>query len=164
MDISVPIVGFIFTCIIFPKVVRNRPQFYMAVAVTLIILVLDVPIYLLTSESGIRRFLLVLKAFLWIVDFVVLILATGGLSLHELGGELKGAYEVMRRGDETSTVIIPRTGDQPKSKDDRETEDVARAFATRAAAAKKAEEGPRSIPLEPPSGPQGDTTKPGGLG
>jgi hypothetical protein len=141
MDISVPIVGFIFVCIIFPKIVKNKPQFYMAFGVLLIILVLDIMIRLTESWS---RFFYVLRGVLWIVDFILLVLSTGGLSLHELGGELKGAYEVMRRGDDKKTIIVPLTGEQPKSREDAAAERAVRA----AAATPKKEEGDRTIPFE----------------
>jgi hypothetical protein len=85
------------------------------------------------------------------VDLILLVMSTGGLSLHELGGELKGAYEVMRRGETEKTVVIPRTSQAPKTPDELEMERVAAAAEARAAAARKAVEPPppdRSIPLE----------------
>ena len=138
MDISVPIVGFIFVCIIFPSIVKSKPQFYMAIAVLLLILVLDVIIAMSTTH-----FFLILRGVLFIVDFIVLVLSTGGLSLHELGGELKGAYEVMRRGESKKTLIVPLTGEMPRSREDASAERAARA-----AAVPKKEEGDRTIPFE----------------
>lgn len=151
MDISVPIVAYIFVCIIYPRLVKNKPQFYMAFAVLLLILALDVFVNLAggpvaAAAGGISRFLVVLRSVLFIVDFILLVLATGGLSLHELTGELKGAYEVMRRGEDTKTVIIPLTGEMPKSKEDAATERAARA--AQAATTPKKDEGERSIPLD----------------
>jgi hypothetical protein len=151
MDISVPIVAYIFVCIIYPRLVKNKPQFYMAFAVLLLILVLDVFINLAggpvaAAVGGISRFLVVLRSVLFIVDFILLVLATGGLSLHELTGELKGAYEIMRRGEDTKTVIIPLTGQMPKSKEEAAAERAARA--AQAAATPKKDEGERSIPLD----------------
>jgi hypothetical protein len=147
MDISIPIVGYIFVCIIYPRIVKNKPQFYMAFAVLLVILTLDV-IISLSVGGGFFKFFLALRGVLWIVDFILLVLATGGLSLHELTGELKGAYEVMRRGEDTKTVIVPLTGAQPKSRD----EAVAAQWAARAAQNKPtppATEDPnRTIPLD----------------
>jgi len=143
MDISVPIVGFIFVCIIFPKIVKTKPQFYMAFGVTLIILSLNVVANLTGGGSGFARFLIILRDVLWIVDFILLVLSTGGLSLHELSGELKGAYEVMRRGEDVKTVIVPLTGEMPKSR-----EDAAAERAARAAAMPHKEEGDRTIPMD----------------
>ena len=110
MDISVPIVGYVFVCIIYPRIVKSKSQFYMAFAVLLGILVLDVII----SLGVLARFFTVLRGVLWIVDFILLVLATGGLSLHELTGELQGAFEVMRRGETTKTVIVPLQRGNPE--------------------------------------------------
>jgi hypothetical protein len=119
MDISIPIVGFIFVCIIFPRIVKSKPQFYMAFAVLLLALLLDVIAMtfggvIVTPAATVAigsfgRFLMVLRSVLWIVDIVLLVMATGGLSLHELGGELKGAYEVIRRGETEKTVVFPKS-------------------------------------------------------
>ncbi len=146
MDISIPIVGFIFVCIIFPRIVKTKPQFYMAFAVTLIILTLNVITDMSARDGSFRNFIVILRDVLWIVDFILLVLATGGLSLHELTGELKGAYEVMRRGEDVKTVIVPLTGEMPKSREDAAAERAARA--AQAAAVPKKEEGNRSIPFE----------------
>ena len=154
MDISIPIVGFIFVCIIFPSLVKTKPQFYMAFGVTLIILLLNVVVNMAGGGSdvktvditGFARFLRILRDVLWIVDFILLVLATGGLSLHELSGELKGAYEVMRRGEDVKTVIVPLTGEMPKSREDAAAERAARAAQT--PAVPKKEEGDRTIPMD----------------
>ena len=143
MDIAVPIVGFIFVCIIFPSIVKNKPQFYMAFTVLLLILVLDVIISLMTGPS---RFFYALRGVLWIVDFILLVLSTGGLSLHELSGELKGAYEVMRRGEDKKTVIVPLTGEMPKSREEAAAERAARAASV--GSSPKKDEGDRTIPLD----------------
>jgi hypothetical protein len=115
MDISVPIVGFIFVCVIFPHVVKHKPQFYMAFAVVLVILVLNIIVNVVDPLGGAARFFRVLRDVLWIVDLILLALASGGLSMHQLTGEFKNAYEVMRRGETTPTVIIPER-DNPYAK------------------------------------------------
>lgn len=146
MDISIPIVGFIFVCIIFPSLVKTKPQFYMAFGVTLIILTLNVVVRMAAAGGGFQNFVIILRDVLWIVDFILLVLATGGLSLHELSGELKGAYEVMRRGEDVKTVIVPLTGEMPKSREDAAAERAARA--AQMPAAPKKEEGDRTIPMD----------------
>ena len=114
MSISVPIVAFIFACIIFPKIVKNKAQFYMGFALLLVILVLDVIVDLSDPAA---KFFKVMRGVLWIVDFIILVLATGGLSLRQLTDEVKGAYEVMRRGEDTKTVIVPLPEEMKKKKD-----------------------------------------------
>src|SRR4051812_13433956 len=108
MSISVPIVAFIFVCIIFPHLVKNKPQFYMAFAVLILTLLLEVVADVAGMSVGLARLLHVVHDVLWIVVFVLLVLATGGLSLHELTGEFKNAYEVMRRGEDRPTLVVPK--------------------------------------------------------
>jgi hypothetical protein len=108
MGISIPIVAFIFVCIIYPHLVKNKPQFYMAFAVVIIILLLEVVEDVAGASAGLARLLHVIHGVLWIVDLVLLVLSTGGLSLHELTGEFKNAYEVMRRGEDKPTLIVPK--------------------------------------------------------
>jgi hypothetical protein len=92
----------------------------MAIAVVLLALILDILVQL--TAGGKQTFFIVARDVLWIVDFVLLVLASGGLSLHELGGEFKNAYEVMRRGETTPTLVIPKK-DNPYA--ERHTEAVA---------------------------------------
>ena len=145
MDISIPIVGFIFVCIIYPKIVKTKPQFYMAFGVTLIILVLNV-VARMAAPGGFQTFISILRDVLWIIDFILLVLATGGLSLNELSGELKGAYEVMRRGEDVKTVIIPLTGEKPKSREDAAAERAARSV--QMPTTPKKDESERTIPMD----------------
>lgn len=152
MSISVPIVAFLFVCIIFPHLVRNKPQFYMAFAVLIVILLLDVTVDIVSGAStGLVRFLLVTRGVLWIVDLVLFVMATGGLSLHELSGEFKNAYEVMRRGEDRPTVVIPKR-DNPYAGPRGPVEDAPPASTTRydltPPKAPQQDEGDRSIPLE----------------
>jgi hypothetical protein len=104
----VPIVAFLFVCIIFPHLVKNKPQFYMAFAVLIVILLLEVVEDVAGGSAGLARFLHVCHGVLYVVDLVLFVLSAGGLSLHELTGEFKNAYEVMRRGEDTPTVVIPK--------------------------------------------------------
>src|SRR2546421_6260838 len=116
MDISTPVVGFIFVCIVMPRLVKNKPQFYMAIAVTLLILILNAIVDVSGGSTGFIRFLIVMRSVLWIVDFILLILATGGLSLHEFSGELGNAFEVMRRGGENQEGVFSVTCERPQKK------------------------------------------------
>lgn len=109
MTISVPIVGFFFVCIVLPHLVKHKAQFYIAFAVIIIILLLDIVADVTIGSSvGFAKFLYVARGVCWILDLVLLVLATGGLSLQELGGEFKNAYQVMRRGEDKPTLIIPQ--------------------------------------------------------
>lgn len=152
MSISVPIVAFLFVCIIFPHIVKNKPQFYMAFAVLIIILLLEVVADVAGGSIGLARLLHVTHGVLYIVDLVLFVMATGGLSLHELSGEFKNAYEVMRRGEDRPTLVVPKR-DNPYAGARGPADDVPPASTTRydltpPQQQAPRDEGDRSIPLE----------------
>jgi hypothetical protein len=152
MSISVPIVAFLFVCIIFPHIVRNKAQFYMAFAVLIVILLLEVVEDVAGGSAGLARFFHVVHGVLYVVDLVLFVLCAGGLSLHELTGEFKNAYEVMRRGENTPTVVIPKR-DNPYSGTRGPVDEVPppatpRYDLTPPSSQAPGDEGERSIPLE----------------
>lgn len=106
----------VFACAAYPALVKNRPQFYVAIALTFIIILLDAIIVIFTGglPGGFARFIYVVIDVLQAITFLALILCAGGIGLHELADGMLDTYEVMRRGDDTKTVIIPRTGEVPK--------------------------------------------------
>jgi hypothetical protein len=110
--VTTAIVAFIFVCIIYPKLVRHRAQFYAAIGAIVIILLFQSLAYMIGS-GGFGVFVRALTGLLLLVAFVLMILSTGGLSLHELTTDVRGAFEVIRRGEEQKEVIIPRTGQTP---------------------------------------------------
>ena len=121
---------FIFACVGFPRMVKHRTQFYAAVMLVAGIIALNVVAWVFGSPwgsggedhspSGFFKLMYVFIGILEVAAFVMLILATGGLSLHELTGELATTIEVIRRGED-KPVIIPLTGEKPKPR--RETSD-----------------------------------------
>lgn len=118
------IVGFIFVCIVFPRLVRNKTQFYAAFGMVVLILFF----WTLAAVIGNDRFNRVIGAMnglLTLGAFVMLVLATGGLSLGELTGEFKDAFEVIRRGESEKEVIIPLSSQQPPRKQTIEEEEAA---------------------------------------
>src|SRR5258706_16252560 len=119
MDLTTPLIGFLFVCLIFPKLVRNRPQFYLSFGLLVLILVLNIVARMFPGDKFVY-FLSVIIEVLRLVVFILLVLCAGGLSLHELTGEVFRSFEVMRRGDTEKTVIIPLTGQKPRAKEQRE--------------------------------------------
>jgi hypothetical protein len=117
MDLTTPLIGFLFVCLIFPKIVRNRPQFYISFGLLVLILVLNVVARIFPNEKFVY-FLSVVVEVLRLVVFILLVLCAGGLSLHELTGEVFRSFEVMRRGETEKTVIIPIGGQKPRPRDD----------------------------------------------
>jgi len=125
MDLTTPLIAFLFVCLIFPKIVRNRPQFYIAFGLLVLILLLNLIGRTFPNDRFVY-FLSVIVEGLKLVVFIVLVLCAGGLSLHELTGEVFRSFEVMRRGDTEKTVIIPLTGQKPRVKEPEEEPPPAR--------------------------------------
>jgi hypothetical protein len=115
--VTVAIVLFIFYCVLFPKMVRNKPQFYAALILIFAVIILDALAHVISSTKF-DMFAYFAVAVLQILCILVLFLAAGGLSARELGGEMLHAIEVIRRGEEEKEIIIPRTGQQPRVKEE----------------------------------------------
>jgi hypothetical protein len=114
--VTVAIVLFIFACVLFPKMVKIKAQFYGALIMVFLIIILDALAHVI-GATGFRMFAYFAVAVLQILCVLILFLAAGGLSARELGGEMLQAIEVIRRGEEEKEFIIPRTGQQPKPKE-----------------------------------------------
>jgi hypothetical protein len=123
--ITTAIVGFIFVCIVFPKLVRNRTQFYAAFGIIVIMLFLGTLGGIFGYDSKFRTLLITINGFLQLIALVMIVLATGGLSLGELTGEFKNALEVIRRGETEKEIIIPLSGQSPKVRRTIEEEEAA---------------------------------------
>src|SRR3954470_23027702 len=121
MDLTTPLIAFLFVCLIFPKIVRNRPQFYISFGLLVLILLLNIVASMFHKNEGFVYFLQVIAEILRLMTFILLVLCAGGLSLHELTGEVFRSFEVMRRGDTEKTVIIPLTGQKPRQKEEAES-------------------------------------------
>jgi hypothetical protein len=104
--VTTAIVAFIFVCILFPKLVKNRTQFYAAFGLVVIMLFLTTLAGIINAD-GFYRLTRAIDGLLQLAALVLIVLATGGLSLKELAGEFKDAVEVIRRGESDKEVIIP---------------------------------------------------------
>ena len=111
--VTVAIVLFVFVCILFPRIVKNRTQFYAAFGLVIVTLLLGVLAAMFQSE-GFSRFAGVVGGFFTVAALVLVVLATGGLSLKDLTGEFRSAIEVIRRGESDKEIIVPITGEMPK--------------------------------------------------
>jgi hypothetical protein len=107
------IVAFVFVCILFPRLVKHHAQFYTAFGLILITMLLWT-IATMFGNPPFERFISVMNGFLTIAALVLIVLATGGLSLKDLAGEFKSAIEVIRRGESDKEVIVPLTGEMPR--------------------------------------------------
>lgn len=142
------IVAFFFICILFPKLVKNRAQFYVVFALILCILFLET-LEAMFLTTGFTRFAGVMIGFMTIAAMMLLVLATGGLSIKDLGGEFLSAFEVIRRGESEKEVIVPLTGEMPKPRKPRaESETLGSTLPIAPAATEKKPGDDSAIPLE----------------
>jgi len=111
--VTTAIVVFIFACLLYPTAVKNRTQFYAAfVAVVLILLLFTLDVMI--RSPGFQVFAGAVTGLLQLFALLMLFMSAGGLSVGELADELRNAYEVVRRGEDQKTVIVPLTGEIPK--------------------------------------------------
>jgi protein-S-isoprenylcysteine O-methyltransferase Ste14 len=115
--VTTAIVAFIFVCVVFPNLVKQKTQFYAALAAVVLILLVQA-VGLAVNKEAFNRVVGFITALLQIAGILMLFLACGGLSARELMGEMGRAFEVIRRGEEEKEVIIPLTGQQPKARRD----------------------------------------------
>ena len=111
--VTTAIVAFILACLVFPKVVKNKPQYYAAVGLILVVILFDA-IGRMVGAGKFNNFVWLLTAVLQIGAIFLLILSAGGLTVRDLAGDLADTFEVIRRGGEEKEIIIPRRGETPK--------------------------------------------------
>jgi hypothetical protein len=116
--VTTALVGFIFVCVVYPHLVKNRPQYYAALAFICIIILLDGLAKMLSVSPAFGVLLYAISAFLQVCSILLLFLAAGGITWQQLAGDMSNAFEVIRRGGEKET-IIPLTGAKPKPRAER---------------------------------------------
>jgi hypothetical protein len=106
--VTTALTGFILLALAFPKIIKNKAQYYVALVCVCAIIVLEsIAQPDAKGLSGFQQLVLFVIALLQLVSLVSLVLAAGGLSMGELATDLTGAYEVIRRGEEEKEIIIP---------------------------------------------------------
>jgi len=110
--VTTAIVAFILACLIFPHVIKNKPQYYGAVACVLLIILFGA-LDAMIGGIGFHRFAMVMVSLLQIGAIFLLILSAGGLTVKDLAGELANTFEVVRRGGEDKEIIVPLRGEVP---------------------------------------------------
>ena len=104
--VTAAIVAFLFVCLIFPSLVKNRPQYYAALGAVLLIILLHAMAAMIKA-AGFVVFAGFFTALLQMAAIVMLVLCVGGLTVRDLAGDMSNAFEVVRRGGEEKEVIIP---------------------------------------------------------
>jgi len=108
--VTTAIVAFIFAGVIWPHMIKHRVQFYAALLVVCLIILFDSIGRIWTSTN---TPLTAVNGLLQIVGIVMCVLSTG-MSVKDLSGEVFNTIEVVRRGGEKETIIVPLRGEQPK--------------------------------------------------
>jgi hypothetical protein len=111
--VTTAIVAFIFVCIVYPHLVKNRPQFWAALAFVLLVILIQ-SLATVIGSGGFSRFAFAFTGLLQIGAILLLVLSAGGLTVKELTDDLSRSIDVVRRGGEKETIIVPLTGEQPK--------------------------------------------------
>jgi len=111
--VTTAIVAFIFVCVVYPQLVKNKTQFYAAFTAMLAIILLH-SLNVMIGTAGFQVFAGFLTGLLQLGAILLLFAACGGVSIREIGGEMSRAFEVMRRGEEEKTIIVPLSGEMPK--------------------------------------------------
>lgn len=111
--VTTAIVLFLFAGVIWPHVIKNRVQFYAGLIIVVFIILLDGIGLAFASPEGGRRVIYAIVALLQVVAVVTLVLS-GGMTIKDLGGEVFNTIDVVRRGGEKETIIVPLRGEKPK--------------------------------------------------
>jgi hypothetical protein len=108
--VTTAIVAFVLACLIFPHVIKNKPQYYGAVACVLLIILFGA--LRAMTGPGFAAVAFVFISLLQVGAIFLLILSAGGLTVKDLAGELAETIEVVRRGGDKE-IIVPLRGEQP---------------------------------------------------
>src|SRR5436190_4100851 len=85
---------FVFACLLVPAFIKNRTQYYVAVAAVLAIIVMHT-LSLMFGGVGFATFAGVVIGFLQFIAVLMLVMTAGGMSAKSLAGEMGHAYEVI---------------------------------------------------------------------
>jgi hypothetical protein len=117
--VTTAIVAFIFACLVWPDIVKNKAQFYSSIALVLLIVLFDAIGHMPDKESALPHVMYVLAAILQMLAILVLVMCVGGLSPRELAGEVSETIDTLRHG-ESKPVLVPLKGEQPMPREERE--------------------------------------------
>jgi hypothetical protein len=113
--VTTAIVGFIFVCLVFPSIVKNKPQYYAAFAAVVLVILLS-GLEAVIDSTGFHAYATFVICVMQVSALILLTLSVGGLSFKQFAGEVADAIEVIRRGETKKEIIIPLRGQQPASR------------------------------------------------
>ena len=119
--VTTAIVAFIFACLVWPNIVKNKAQFYSSIALVMLILLFDAIAHMSsTADSALPHVMYVLAAIVQMLTILVLVMCVGGLTPRELAGEVSQTIDTLRHGED-KPVLVPLKGEQPMPREERAT-------------------------------------------
>ena len=116
--VTTAITGFIFVCLIWPHIVKNKAQFYSSIGLLLVIILLDAIGHMGRDDgSSLAHVMYVLAAILQMLTILILVMCVGGLTPRELAGEVSETIDTIRHGEQ-KPVLVPLTGEQPMPREE----------------------------------------------
>jgi hypothetical protein len=116
--VTTAIVLFVLVCVVYPHIVKHKAQFYAAFAALLVIILLHSLNIMIgrgaEGSAGFQVFAGALTGLLQLIAILLLFMSCGGVSLRDIAGEMANVVEVLRRGEEEKTYIVPLSGEMPK--------------------------------------------------
>jgi hypothetical protein len=110
--VTAAVVGFIFLCIAFPRLVKDSRPFYVALWVVIASIVLS-SFRVMIQVPTFQNFAAGFTGLLLVLAILAMVMATGGFSIGELKENL---IEVVRRGEQEKEYIVPLTGQKPRAR------------------------------------------------
>lgn len=115
--ITTALVLFLFAGLIVPRLIKNQSQYYVGFACILLIILITT-LQIMIARPFMQVFGGVVIGLSQLTAIIMFFLCAGGMSMRDLAAEFKGAYEVVRRGEEEKEVIIPLHGQKPMPRED----------------------------------------------
>ncbi len=149
--VTTALVAFIFAGVVWPHLIKHKVQFYVGFICVVFIILLDSFGRMFFDKESVVIY--GITGLLQVLALVALVLS-GGMTARELSGEMLNTIDVVRRGGQKETIIVPLRGEQPKSKAQRDIAaeeaalDAAEAARPAAAPAPQKAKQQGSIPME----------------
>jgi hypothetical protein len=106
--VTTTITGFIFVCVIWPGIVKSKPQFYSSIGLLMLIVLFDGIGHMGGDEkSALFQVMYLFAALLQMLTILILVMCVGGLSPRELASEVSDTIDAIRHGGKQKSVPPP---------------------------------------------------------
>jgi hypothetical protein len=106
--VTTAIVAFLLLCVVFPTLVKNKPQYYAAFAAIILVILLS-GLEAVVGSSAFHALATFFIAVLLSCALVLLVLSAGGLTWKQLAGEVTEAIDAVRRGETSGPSRPPQS-------------------------------------------------------